>query len=248
MSRMGSLLLKCHHRWDIVDLLNFDGNFNRHGNTVNYSYVTIISQSMTVIAARIRRMREGNIYSLFALAGGGTLSQVWIGGGDTPSQVWTGGGTLSQVQMGGVPHPRSRWGGVPNLLMGGYPHSRSGWRGYPGVPPIRTGWVTPSKTGMGTPLSRTGWGTPPSKTGWGTPIRRQISKASTCYASGGVLLASMQEDFLVKMCILTSKVKQIPFSDQPDLGAMCTIIRLFQTKEHARIRQSENQYSVCRGT
>ena len=33
-----------------------------------------------IFTARIRRMREGNIFSLSTLAGGGTPSQVWVGG------------------------------------------------------------------------------------------------------------------------------------------------------------------------
>ena len=47
---------------------------------------------------------------------------------------------------------------------------------------------------------------PPSKTGWGTPSPNPrldgvlISKASTCYAAGGVPLAFTQEDFLVNVC------------------------------------------------
>ena len=75
-----------------------------------------------IFTAHIRRMREGNSFSLFRLVGGGggsTPSQVWIGG--IPSQVQTGG-TPSQVQMGGggysIPGPDGRY---PVLLMGGTP-------------------------------------------------------------------------------------------------------------------------------
>ena len=46
-------------------------------------------------------MGEGNIFSLFTLAGGGGY----------PVQVW----------MGGVPDLRSGWWGVPHLRSGGYP-------------------------------------------------------------------------------------------------------------------------------
>ena len=78
------------------------------------------------VTARIRRMREGNIFSLFTLVGGG-----------------------------GVPHPRSGWGlphpaegGTPSKIMtGGYPRVPpvQDWMGYPnpgldGVPPVQ-GWM-----------------------------------------------------------------------------------------------------------
>ena len=67
----------------------------------------------TVNTARIRRMGEGNIFSLFTLAGrGGTLSEVcWWGG--TPSKVW--GGTPTQVWMVGrvPPTTKTRWGTPP---------------------------------------------------------------------------------------------------------------------------------------
>ena len=64
---------------------------------------------VNVITARIRRMGEGNIFSLSTLAGmGGTPSQVWVGG--TPSQVWVGG-YPSQVWTGGYPIPGLDGGG-----------------------------------------------------------------------------------------------------------------------------------------
>ena len=99
------------------------------------------------------------------LGGWVTPSQVWIGGypillmGSTPPQVWMGGAP-SQVWTGGVPHP-----GLDGEMC---PHPADR-----GVPPskIRTGGT------LGYPLPRTGWGTPP------------VSKASTCYAAGGVPLA-----------------------------------------------------------
>ena len=120
-----------------------------------------------LFTARIRRMGEGNIFSLFSLAGG-TPSQVWVGGypisglgrGGTPSQVWVGGypvqglgrgGTPSQVG-GGIPHlrsegtpsqvggvPPSQVGGTPSQVRRGYPRTRSGvWGVTPGTPPTKT--------------------------------------------------------------------------------------------------------------
>ena len=87
-----------------------------------------MSLMYSIITARIRRMGEGNIFTLCVSPhldqgggalrhprsgwvgypipglGGGTPSQVWMEG--TPSQVWVGG-TPSQVWVGGVLHPRS---------------------------------------------------------------------------------------------------------------------------------------------
>ena len=180
-----------------------------------------------IVTARIRRMTEGNIFSLSTLVGGwGGLPHLrsgW-GGGGTQSQVQTGGPHLRSGLGGGVSHHRSRWGrlphprserGVPHSADGGYPiQDQDGgtleyplpiqdWMGYP--PDLRWGYP-PSKTGWGTPHQQNGVPPPPSKTGWGTPAPRQqngvtppspVSKASTWYAAGGVSLAFTQEDFLV---------------------------------------------------
>ena len=59
----------------------------------------------------------------------------------------------------------------------------SGW----GTPPPRTG-VPPGQVRMGYP--------PPHGLDWGNPTG-QKNRASTCYAAGGMPLASTQEDFLV---------------------------------------------------
>ena len=76
---------------------------------------------------------------------------------------------------------------------GGYPHSADGR--YPHLAD-QEGGVPPSfLAGMGYPiLPDWGWdwmGVPPSQ------VRRQSSRASTCYAAGGMPLAFTQEDFLV---------------------------------------------------
>ena len=122
---------------------------------------------------------------------GGTPSQVWRG---VPHPVFDGGGTLSQVWTGWVPNPRSGLGGTLSQIWMGVPPSKIRMR-YPthqrldGVPP-------PSRTGWGTPHPRLDEATspiPPPPT-----VRRQISKASTCYAAGGMPLAFTQEDFLVR--------------------------------------------------
>ena len=93
----------------------------------------------------------------------------------TSSQVWVGG-TLSQVWTGEYP--------IPGLD-----------RGYP-IPCLDGG--TPSHVWMGVPHPRSGWGgTPCPRLDGVPPIRRQIRKASTCYAVGSVPLAFTKEDFLV---------------------------------------------------
>ena len=166
-----------------------------------------------VFTARIRRMVEGNIFSLSTLAGRGVSRprSRWGGGVCTPSQVWVGGYPVPCLGGGGVHHLRSRWGvphsrswwGVPHLRSGwGVPHLRSGWwgvlrvppkpgldsGGYPGYPPTRSGWWgvprVPTPPGLD--------GVPPSP-----PPISQSSIASTCYAVGGVPLAFTQEDFFV---------------------------------------------------
>ena len=131
---------------------------------------------------------------------GGTPSQVWMG--STPSQVW--GGTPSQVWMVGVPHPGLD-GGTPWLGLYGrevprvHPHHQD----LAGVPPT-LGWGTPNLR-WSTPHHQDLTGVPPTIKTWpgyphpgmGYPPR-QSSIASTCYAVGGMPLAFMQEDFLVR--------------------------------------------------
>ena len=127
-------------------------------------------------------MREGNIFSLFTLVGGG----------------------LPHPAGGGYPIPGLNWG-YPILLMGGTPSKISMGGEYPRVPPTQDWMGYP-------PLSRTGWATSPHPDlGWGTPpvqdwmyplpppVRRQISIESTCYVAGGMPLAFTQEDFLVQV-------------------------------------------------
>ena len=114
-------------------------------------------------------MGEGNIFSLFTLAGGGVPRPRFVGRGvPHPRSGWgvpfpfLGGGTPSQVGGGGgVPHPRSGW------CLGYHPPARFGWwvvppppqpglnggevprvppsqvwmvGGYPGCSPARSGW------------------------------------------------------------------------------------------------------------
>ena len=93
--------------------------------------------SWPVITSRIQRMGEGNIFSLFTLAGGGV----------TPSQVW-GGGTPA----------RSRWWGVPPRPGMGYPPGPG--MEYP--PPPDLGRGTPLDLRWGTSSPPQTWdGVPP---------------------------------------------------------------------------------------
>ena len=114
-----------------------------------------------VVTARIRRMREGNIFSLSTLVGGYTVQGLWVGG------VYPIPGL-----GGGVPCPRSGWGYPISGLGGG------------GVTPSQV-WVggTPDQVWMvgggtqGTP--------PPTMTGWGTP---QITQQKSIAEAFGVFM------------------------------------------------------------
>ena len=91
------------------------------------------------------------------------------------SSIWLTGGGGTHLADRGIPHlanrglPPSGWWGVPTSgLDGSIPHRD--WMEYP----THQDW-------MGTPSP--------------APIRRQSSRASTCYAAGGMPLAFKQENF-----------------------------------------------------
>ena len=122
-----------------------------------------------LITAHIRRMREGNTFSLSTLVGAYPVpGPDGEGGGEICHPRSGQGGTPSQVQMGRYPIPGLDWGGYPiqgldggypTLLMG-VPHPRSGW----GVPHPRSGQGgTPSQVWMGGIQDQGGgtWGVPP---------------------------------------------------------------------------------------
>ena len=115
----------------------------RSGVGVRWGQTTLNKSDVQVVTARIRRMGEGNIFSLFTLAGGGTLSQVCKWGVPCP-------------RSGRVPYPRSRWWGV-------CPYPQSGLDG-------GGTWGTPqSWDGVPYPPTDLGWGTPHPDMGWGIP-------------------------------------------------------------------------------
>ena len=167
---------------------------------------------------------QGGGYPHLANGGGGTAIQLIRG---TPSS-WQWYPHLAD-QGGGYPHLANGGGGTAIQLIRGtpsswqwYPHLANGrvppsgwWEGVTkGTPsgldaPIKTGWGYPIDIGLEYPYPslQSGLdGVPPVRTGWGTPspVRRQSSKASTCYAVGGMPLAFTQEDFLVSCCSLSS--------------------------------------------
>ena len=104
-----------------------------------------------LITARIRRMRKGNIFSLFTLGGGGTTIQQYSPVWGSPIQS-NGQGTPIQSHRG-VSHSAQQ-GSTPIQPDGGYFHlvltggmpARSGW-GFPPPPTIGTGWGYPPSPG-----------------------------------------------------------------------------------------------------
>ena len=142
-----------------------------------------------LITARIWRMPGGYVFK------GVCLQLSWGGGGcPLPSSWW--GVSLSGWQ-----------GGTPSCQKGVSP---SGWWGLP-YPSQQGGTgnpIFPDGDTLGYPLSiKTGWGSPPpikmgvlSHQDWmkqpPPPLRRQSSRASTCYAVGGKRLAFTPGDFL----------------------------------------------------
>ena len=85
-----------------------------------------------IFTARIRRMGEGTVFSLFVsshLDGGGRVPQPGLDGGGTPARSgWWGGG--------GTPARSAWWGGrgtpARSGCWGGTPARSAWWGGYPG--------------------------------------------------------------------------------------------------------------------
>ena len=127
-----------------------------------------------MITARIRRMGEGNIFSLSTLVGRGVSHPKSVGGGGTPSQVWVEGYPISGLGGGwGYPIPGLSEGySIPGLgegysisgLGGGTPCQVwmvGGWfRGY--LLLTRSGWCWVTWGN----LTRSGWFWVPRGTPW----------------------------------------------------------------------------------
>ena len=107
----------------------------------------------------------------------------------------------------GYPHPVPDWR-VPHPVPIQYPSQvRTGYpyQDWMGVPPLRLDGGTPPPNLDWVPPIRAGWGYPPP------PLpRRQSSRASTCYAAGGMPLAFTQEDFLVDVFWVFSPLAYCP--------------------------------------
>ena len=127
--------------------------------------------------------------------GGGTVFSLFV---SSPPERR---GNLTRSQIGEPSHP---------VLMEGTPIHPD--RGYPsqvglplsgldGVPPIRTGWSTPSLglNGDTPPSGLNGVPPPPIRTGSGNPPGKQSSVASTCYASAVVSHAFTQQNSFVSI-------------------------------------------------
>ena len=110
-----------------------------------------------IVTARIRRMGEGNIFTLCVSPhldrGGGTLSQVWVGGLGYPILGLARGGTSARSRMGYPPGPemgyppRHGMGYLPRPGMGYPPRPGTGYPPRPGTgyhpPPPDLRWVPP---------------------------------------------------------------------------------------------------------
>ena len=106
-----------------------------------------------------------------------------------PHPSWWGWVGNSSSQWGWGPYPLWQTGGkYPHLANGGYTHLAN--KGYPHLADggyLHQDW-------MGYPMFRTGWWYPlPHQDRMGVlptpPVRRQSSRASTCYVAGGMPLA-----------------------------------------------------------
>ena len=131
---------------------------------------------MYVFTARIRRMGESTVFSLFVsphLDGGRGYPITGLdrgvphhrsGQGGTPSQIWVGGTPArSGCWVGGTPARSGWWVGVPwpGLDLGGGTPARSGWWGVPRYPSAKSGcWGVPPQPGLD------GGGTPPPGQVW----------------------------------------------------------------------------------
>ena len=126
----------------------------------NWTNVTPLDPSMIqwVFTARIRRMTEGNVF---------TLSTIWGGGGVPHLRSGCKGVPHPRSGWGGTPHPRSGQGGTPSQVWIGNTHPTNGEYPYPrsgqGVAHPKSGRGVPHPADIGVPPQDQDWGVP-----WGT--------------------------------------------------------------------------------
>ena len=140
----GSLLHNCKN---LVLKITSDNKHITNGNSESWPKLFVNHFTLwNIFTDRIRRMREGNVFSL----------STPVGGGGVPGQVQMGG--IPAKSTGGYPisgTPHQTWLGVP--LPGGYPTL--------GNPPIGPGQGGNPARGGGYPTS----GNPPIGPTWGYP-------------------------------------------------------------------------------
>ena len=114
----------------------FHNFFNRVFHNTTLTMLDLLpTWYFQIITSRIRRIGEGNTFSLSTLAGRGVPRPRSRWGGVPHLKSGYRGNPISGLGKG-VPHPRSRWG---------VPHLKSGYRGYlvpglgGGVPHLRSG-------------------------------------------------------------------------------------------------------------
>ena len=126
-------------------------------------------QRGVVFTARIRRMEEGTVFSLFVSShlDIGVPQPGVDGWGGYPGQVWMVGGYPARSRWWGrVPQPGLDGRGYPSqvwMVGGRYPSQIWMVGGYPGQV-----WMVGGTWGT-TPLARSGWGNPPHHDWMGYP-------------------------------------------------------------------------------
>ena len=152
-----------------------DGTLFKGRNKISRMWSYIWLSFALIFTTHIRRMGEGNIFSLF----------VSLHLGVPQSHV------LSQILSGGYPNPGQ------GVSYYGYPPIRTGQGYSPGQ--VRMGYPSP-RSGRGSRLPQPGQGTPPiAKTGVTPPppSKGQNNRARTSYVASGMLLCSHRRTFLL---------------------------------------------------
>ena len=100
--------------------------YQTHFDALDFEYICHIKRMYQFVTARIRRMREGNVFSLFTSGGGGVPVSHNALQHFPECHGAAGGGTLPGPAGGGYPGRGVPWQGKGGTLAGrGYP----GWGG-----------------------------------------------------------------------------------------------------------------------